>query len=49
MKIVADSKIHYLKGLLEQEGHEVCYIPGAEITSNEDNIRMNETERRPIG
>ena len=34
MKIVADSKIPYLKGLLEQEGHEVCYIPGAEITSD---------------
>lgn len=34
MKIVADSKIPYLKGLLEQEGHEVCYVPGAEITSD---------------
>ena len=33
MKIVADSKIPYLKGLLEPVAQEVLYVPGAEIDS----------------
>lgn len=32
MKIVADSKIPFLKGLLEPVAQEVVYVPGAEIT-----------------
>ena len=32
MKIVADSKIPFLKGLLEPMVQEVIYVPGAEIT-----------------
>ena len=31
MKIVADSKIPYLKGLLEPVAQEVAYVPGGEI------------------
>ena len=31
MKIVADSKIPYLKGLLEPVAQEVLYVPGSEI------------------
>ncbi|MBR5638432.1 MAG: 4-phosphoerythronate dehydrogenase [Muribaculaceae bacterium] len=34
MKIVADSKIPYLKGVLEQVAQEVLYVPGNEITSD---------------
>lgn len=34
MKIVADSKIPYLKGLLEPVAQEVRYVPGSEITSD---------------
>lgn len=34
MKIVADSKIPYIKGVLEQVAQEVVYVPGAEITSD---------------
>ena len=34
MKIVADSKIPFLKGLLEPVAQEVLYVPGAEITSD---------------
>ncbi len=33
MKIVADSKIPFLQGLLETVAQEVVYVPGAEITS----------------
>ena len=33
MKIVADIKIPYLKGLLEPVAQEVAYLPGAEINS----------------
>ena len=33
MKIVADSKIPYLKGILEPVAHEVLYVPGTEITA----------------
>ena len=31
MKIVVDSKIPYLKGLLEPVAQEVAYVPGGEI------------------
>lgn len=34
MKIVADSKIPYLNGVLEQVAQEVLYVPGTEITAN---------------
>lgn len=34
MKIVADSKIPYIKGILEQVAQEVVYVPGTEITSD---------------
>ena len=34
MKIVADSKIPYLKGLLEPVAQEVLYVPGGEINSD---------------
>ena len=34
MKIVADSKIPYLNGILEQVAQEVLYMPGTEITSD---------------
>ena len=34
MKIVADSKIPYLKGLLEPVAQEVLYVPGSEITND---------------
>ena len=34
MKIVADSKIPYLKGVLEQVAQEVVYVAGSEITSD---------------
>jgi len=34
MKIVADSKIPYLRGLLEQVAQEVIYVPGVEIASD---------------
>ena len=33
MKIVADSKIPYLKGLLEPVAQEVLYVPGSEINN----------------
>ncbi len=34
MKIVADSKIPYLKGLLEPVAQEVLYVPGSEINND---------------
>lgn len=34
MKIVADSKIPYLNGVLEQVAQEVLYVPGTEITAD---------------
>ncbi len=33
MKIVADSKIPFLKGLLEPVAQEVLYVPGSDITN----------------
>jgi erythronate-4-phosphate dehydrogenase len=33
MKIIADSKIPYLKGLLEPVAQEVLYVPGSEINN----------------
>ncbi|MBQ5508396.1 MAG: erythronate-4-phosphate dehydrogenase, partial [Muribaculaceae bacterium] len=35
MKIVADSKIPYINGLLENAGHEVVYLPGAQTTARD--------------
>lgn len=35
MKIVADSKIPYLHGLLEAEGHEIVYLPGSKISASD--------------
>ncbi len=35
MKIIADSKIPYLRGLLENAGHEVVYLPGAQTTASD--------------
>lgn len=34
MKIVADDKIPYLNGILEQVAQEVCYVPAKEITAS---------------
>ena len=34
MKIVADSKIPFLKGILETVAHEVLYVPGTEIDAS---------------
>ena len=34
MKIVADSKIPFLKGLLEPVAQEVLYVPGSDITND---------------
>lgn len=34
MKIVADSKIPYLKGLLEPVAQEILYVPGSEINND---------------
>lgn len=34
MKIVADSKIPYINGVLEQVAQEVLYVPGTEITAD---------------
>lgn len=49
MKIVADSKIPYLKGVLEQVAQEVLYVPGAEITSDvvrDANVLLTRTRTR---
>jgi erythronate-4-phosphate dehydrogenase len=35
MKIVADDKIPFLKGALEEKGVEVCYLPGAKIAKKD--------------
>lgn len=35
MKIVADSKIPYLRGLLETAGHHVVYLPGTQIAASD--------------
>ena len=49
MKIVADSKIPYIKGLLETVAQEVIYVPGAEITSDvvrDANVLLTRTRTR---
>lgn len=49
MKIVADSKIPYLKGLLETVAQEVVYVPGTEITSEvvrDANVLLTRTRTR---
>ena len=49
MKIVADSKIPYIKGLLETVAQEVAYVPGAEITSDvvrDANVLLTRTRTR---
>lgn len=49
MKIVADSKIPYIKGVLEQVAQEVVYAPGAEITGDvvrDANVLLTRTRTR---
>jgi erythronate-4-phosphate dehydrogenase len=49
MKIVADSKIPYIKGILEQVAQEVAYVPGTEITSDvvrDANVLLTRTRTR---
>lgn len=49
MKIVADDKIPYLNGILEQVAQEVCYVPAAEITADvvrDANVLLTRTRTR---
>ena len=49
MKIVADNKIPYIKGVLEQVAQEVVYVPGTEITGDvvrDANVLLTRTRTR---